>query len=108
MKMVAFHYGCHLRSSPSIAHNQSDAEKIRSAMGAKFVTQNATVIDGRSWSGGESRVLLGLDQKIMQTLNHDGSNGEPSVQSSSGPLRAVPSEDSQAASNIGAMRYRGK
>ena len=24
-------------------------------------------------------MIIGLDQKIMQTLNHDGSNGEPYV-----------------------------
>jgi hypothetical protein len=55
-------------------------------------------------------MIIGLDQKMMQTLNHDGSNGEPYVNHLPGhselylvvPIREW--EDSQAASPIGATR----
>ena len=55
-------------------------------------------------------MIIGLDQKTMQTLNHDGSNGEPYVNHLPGrselylviPIREW--EDSQAVSTIGATR----
>ena len=34
---------------------------------------------GSEFHVGPHIVIIGLDQKIMQTLNHDGSNGEPYV-----------------------------
>ncbi|MCU1298793.1 MAG: hypothetical protein JWO91_3071 [Acidobacteriaceae bacterium] len=54
-------------------------------------------------------MIIGLDQKTMQTLNHDGSNGEPYVNSLPGhpelflvnPIREW--DDAQAVSTIGAV-----
>jgi len=34
---------------------------------------------GNEFHAGPHIMIIGLDQKIMQTLNHDGSNGEPYV-----------------------------
>jgi hypothetical protein len=59
-------------------------------------------------------MIIGLDQKMMQTLNQDGSNGEPYANHLPGhsalylvvPIRER--EDSPAVSNNGAKRYRGK
>jgi hypothetical protein len=55
-------------------------------------------------------MIVGLDQKMLQTLNHDGSNGEPYVNQLPGhselylviPIREW--EDSQVVSTIGATR----
>jgi hypothetical protein len=55
-------------------------------------------------------MIIGIDQKILQTLNHDGSNGEAYVNHLPGhselylviPIRAW--EDSQAVSTLGATR----
>jgi hypothetical protein len=65
---------------------------------------------GNEFHVGPHIMIIGLDKKILQTLNHDGSNGEPYVNSLPGhselflviPIRQW--EDSQAASNIGATR----
>jgi hypothetical protein len=38
-----------------------------------------TMGSGNEFHVGPHVMIIGLDQKIMQTLNHDGSNGEPYV-----------------------------
>jgi hypothetical protein len=65
---------------------------------------------GNEFHVGPHIMIIGLDQKMMQTLNHDGSNGEPYVNHLPGhselylviPIRQW--EDSQAVSAIGATR----
>ena len=65
---------------------------------------------GNEFHVGPHIMIIGLDQKMMQTLNHDGSNGEPYVNHLPGrselylviPIREW--EDSQAVSTIGATR----
>jgi len=65
---------------------------------------------GNEFHVGPHIMIIGLDQKIMQTLNHDGSNGEPYVNHLPGhselflviPIREW--EDSQAVSTVGATR----
>ena len=65
---------------------------------------------GNEFHVGPHIMIIGLDQKTMQTLNHDGSNGEPYVNHLPGrselylviPIREW--EDSQAVSTLGATR----
>lgn len=65
---------------------------------------------GNEFHVGPHIMIVGLDQKMMQTLNHDGSNGEPYVNHLPGrselysviPIREW--EDSQAVSAVGATR----
>ena len=65
---------------------------------------------GNEFHVGPHIMIIGLDQKILQTLNHDGSNGEPYVNHLPGhselylviPIREW--EDSQAVSTLGATR----
>jgi hypothetical protein len=65
---------------------------------------------GKEFHVGPHIMIVGLDQKMLQTLNHDGSNGEPYVNQLPGhselylviPIREW--EDSQAVSTIGATR----
>jgi len=65
---------------------------------------------GNEFHVGPHIMIIGLDQKMLQTLNHDGSNGEPYVNHLPGrselylviPIREW--EDSQAVSTIGATR----
>jgi hypothetical protein len=55
-------------------------------------------------------MIIGLDQKMLQTLNHDESNSEPDVNHLPGHSElylVIPNrewEDSQAVSTIGATR----
>jgi hypothetical protein len=63
---------------------------------------------GNEFHVGPHIMIIGLDQKILQTLNHDGSNGESYVNHLPGhselylviPIREW--EDSQAVSTLGA------
>jgi hypothetical protein len=63
---------------------------------------------GNEFHVGPHIMIIGLDQKILQTLNHDGSNGEPYVNHLPGhselylviPIREW--ENSQAVSTLGA------
>jgi hypothetical protein len=65
---------------------------------------------GNEFHVGPHIMIIGLDQKILQTLNHDGSNGQPYVNHLPGhselflviPIREW--EDSQAVSTVGATR----
>jgi hypothetical protein len=66
---------------------------------------------GDEFHVGPHIMIIGLDQKTLQTLNHDGSNGEPYVNHLAGqhselflviPIREW--EDSQAVSTFGATR----
>jgi hypothetical protein len=65
---------------------------------------------GDEFHVGPHIMIIGLDQKILQTLNHDGSNGEAYVNHLPGrselylviPIREW--EDSQAVSTLGATR----
>ncbi len=65
---------------------------------------------GNEFHVGPHIMIIGLDQKILQTLNHDGTNGEPYVNHLPGrselylviPVREW--EDSQAVSTVGATR----
>jgi len=65
---------------------------------------------GNEFHVGPHIMIIGLDQKILQTLNHDGSNGEAYVNHLPGrselylviPIREW--EDSQAVSTLGATR----
>jgi hypothetical protein len=65
---------------------------------------------GNEFHVGPHIMIIGLDQKILQTLNHDGSNGKPYVNHLPGhselylviPIREW--EDSQAVSTLGATR----
>jgi hypothetical protein len=41
--------------------------------------KSQTMGSGNEFHVGPHIMIIGLDQKIMQTLNHDGSNGEPYV-----------------------------
>jgi hypothetical protein len=63
---------------------------------------------GNEFRVGPNVMIIGLDQKIMQTLNHDGSNGEPYVNHLAGrpelylviPIREW--DDAQEVSVVGA------
>jgi hypothetical protein len=63
---------------------------------------------GNEFHVGPHIMIIGLDQKIMQTLNHDGSNGQPYVNHLPGhselylviPIREW--DDAQAVSAVGA------
>jgi hypothetical protein len=65
---------------------------------------------GNEFHVGPHIMIIGLDQEILQTLNHDGSNGQPYVNHLPGhselylviPIRER--EDSQAVSTVGATR----
>ena len=65
---------------------------------------------GNEFHVGPHIMIVGLDQKILQTLNHDGSNGEPYVNHLAGrselylviPIREW--EDSHAVATLGATR----
>jgi hypothetical protein len=65
---------------------------------------------GNEFHVGPHIMIIGLDQKTLQTLNHDGSNGEAYVNHLPGrselylviPIREW--EDSQAVSTLGATR----
>ena len=79
--------------------------------GGKWVPNKSHAMgSGKEFHVGPHIMIIGLDQKIMQTLNHDGSNGEPYVNHLPGhselylvaPIREW--EDSQAVSTIGATR----
>jgi len=65
---------------------------------------------GNEFHVGPHIMIIGLDQKILQTLNHDGSNGEPYVNhlpSRSELYLVIPVrewEDLQAVSTLGATR----
>jgi hypothetical protein len=79
--------------------------------GGKWVPNKSHVTgNGDEFHVGPHIMIIGLDQKMLQTLNHDGSNGEPYVNHLPGhselylviPIREW--EDSQAVSTIGATR----
>jgi hypothetical protein len=65
---------------------------------------------GNEFHVGPHIMIIGLDQEILQTLNHDGSNGQPYVNHLPGhselylviPIRER--EHSQAVSTVGATR----
>jgi len=65
---------------------------------------------GNEFHVGPHIMIIGLDQKILQTLNHDGSNGQPYVNHLPDhselylviPIREW--EDSQGVSTVGATR----
>jgi hypothetical protein len=65
---------------------------------------------GAEFHVGPHIMIIGLDQKMMQTLNQDGSNGEPYVNSLPGhaelylviPIREW--DDAEAVPSIGAGR----
>jgi hypothetical protein len=65
---------------------------------------------GNEFHVGPHIMIIGLDQNMLQTLNHDGSNGEPYVNHLPGRSElylVIPNrewEDSQAVSTIGATR----
>jgi hypothetical protein len=44
---------------------------------------------GKEFHVGPHIMIIGLDQKMMQTLSQDGSNGEPYDQPSSGSPRTI-------------------
>jgi hypothetical protein len=68
------------------------------------------MVTGDEFHVGPHIMIIGLDQKMLQTLNHDGSNGEPYVNhlpSHSELYLVIPIrewEDSQAVSTIGVTR----
>jgi hypothetical protein len=47
--------------------------------GGKWVTNQSHAIGSNEFHVGPHIMIIGLDQKTMQTLNQDGSNGEPYV-----------------------------
>jgi len=65
---------------------------------------------GAEFHVGPHIMIIGLDQKMMQTLNQDGSNGEPYVNSLPGhtelylviPIREW--DETEAVPSIGAKR----
>jgi hypothetical protein len=65
---------------------------------------------GNEFHVGPHIMIIGLDQKMLQTMNHDGSNGEPYVNHLPGRSElylVIPNrewEDSQAVSTLGATR----
>ena len=81
--------------------------------GGKFVPNKSHAMgSGSEFHVGPHIMIIGLDQKTMQTLNQDGSNGEPYVNHLPGhpelflviPIRE--SDDAQAARIIGAAADR--
>ena len=79
--------------------------------GGKWVPNKSHAMgSGNEFHVGPHIMITGLDQEMMQTLNHDGSNGEPYVNSLPGhselflviPIREW--EDTQAVSTVGATR----
>jgi hypothetical protein len=81
--------------------------------GGKFVPNKSHAMgSGSEFHVGPHIMIIGLDQKTMQTLNQDGSNGEPYVNHLPGhpelflviPIRQ--SDDAQAARIIGAAADR--
>jgi hypothetical protein len=47
--------------------------------GGFWVPNKSAMGSGNEFHVGPHIMIIGLDQKILQTLNHDGSNGEPYV-----------------------------
>jgi len=77
--------------------------------GGKWVPNKShTMGNGKEFHVGPHIMIIGLDQKTIQTLNQDGSNGEPYVNSLPGhselflviPIREW--DDGQAVSAVGA------
>ena len=78
--------------------------------GGKWVpNQSHAMGNGNEFHVGPHIMIIGLDQKTMQTLNHDGSNGEPYVNHLPGhtelflviPIREW--DEAQAVSTLGAV-----
>ena len=79
--------------------------------GGKWVPNKSHAMgSGNEFHVGPHIMIIGLDQKMLQTLNHDGSNGEPYVNQLPGHselylvIAVRQWEDSQAVSTIGATR----
>jgi hypothetical protein len=79
--------------------------------GGKWIpNRSRTMGSGNEFHVGPHIMIIGLDQKTMQTLNQDGSNGEPYVNHLPGhselflviPIRAW--DDAQAARIVGAAQ----
>ena len=78
--------------------------------GGKWVPNESHAIgSGNKFHVGPHVMIIGLDQKTMQTLNQDGSNGEPYVNHLPGhpelflviPIRAC--DDAPASPTLGAV-----
>jgi hypothetical protein len=81
--------------------------------GGKWIPNKSHAMgSGSEFQVGPHIMIIGLDQKTMQTLNQDGSNGEPYVNHLPGHLElflVIPireSNDAQAARIIGAAADR--
>ena len=95
----------------SMAGRTPDVQKIGISYmyGGKWVPNKShTMGNGKEFHVGPHIMIIGLDQKTIQTLNQDGSNGEPYVNSLPGhselflviPIREW--DDGQAVSAVGA------
>jgi hypothetical protein len=66
----------------SIASRTPDVQRVGISYmyGGKWVPNESHAMgSGKEFHVGPHIMIIGLDQKMMQTLNQDGSNGEPYV-----------------------------